>query len=143
MGSTHAPSTRAPSTPAPSSKGCSGDPCLDTSHCRSKWGSCGASTAYCNDESIWTADGCTNFEAILEPTAAPTTSTSVTTVAPQLSITTTVATSEAPTTASPATTCAKRWEKCGGRNWTGPTCCEAGDYCFKKTDFYSQCKPTP
>merc|ERR1712187_615671 len=86
--STHAPSTPAPSTPSPSNKGCSGDPCLDTSHCRSKWGSCGASAAYCNDETIWTADGCTDFESILEPTAAPTMTTSGTTVAPQLTITT-------------------------------------------------------
>jgi len=37
---------------------CQGAPCLDPSMCRSKWGWCGSSSAYCNMESTWKADGC-------------------------------------------------------------------------------------
>jgi len=34
---------------------CTGEPCPNVSHCRSKWGWCNAGAAYCNDESTWTA----------------------------------------------------------------------------------------
>lgn len=47
------------------------------------------------------------------------------------------------TTVAPAVDCAKKFGKCGGINWTGPTCCEVGSYCFKKSKFYSQCKANP
>merc|ERR1712224_1143926 len=34
---------------------CTGEPCPNESHCRSKWGWCNAGAAYCNDESTCTA----------------------------------------------------------------------------------------
>merc|ERR1712137_1499400 len=37
---------------------CRGQPCSSPSRCRSKWGFCGESLAYCNNESTWTATGC-------------------------------------------------------------------------------------
>jgi len=38
--------------------GCSGAPCPDASMCRSKWGHCGASSAYCDGKSTWSSAGC-------------------------------------------------------------------------------------
>ena len=37
--------------------------------------------------------------------------------------------------------CAVAWSKCGGKGWTGPTCCDAGFRCIKKNVYYSQCTP--
>jgi len=47
-----------------------------------------------------------------------------------------------PSSPAPATTdCAAKWAKCGGKNYNGPTCCEAGSTCVYKSEWYSQCKP--
>jgi hypothetical protein len=35
---------------------CMGEPCPNAAHCRSKWGWCGSTGAYCNDQSAWTPD---------------------------------------------------------------------------------------
>merc|ERR1712217_567883 len=41
---------------AVASGACTGAPCpLSNRHCRSKWGWCGSSSAYCNSDSIWTS----------------------------------------------------------------------------------------
>merc|ERR1712048_178723 len=47
--------------PEPTPRSCTGEPCVDASHCRSKWGYCGASSAHCNSESTWTSNGCTSL----------------------------------------------------------------------------------
>jgi cellulose 1,4-beta-cellobiosidase len=31
--------------------------------------------------------------------------------------------------------------QCGGRDWTGATCCVSGSTCVKQHDYYSQCLP--
>jgi len=36
--------------------------------------------------------------------------------------------------------CATLWGKCGGINWQGPVCCEAGTECVKLNPHYSQCQ---
>jgi hypothetical protein len=46
-----------------------------------------------------------------------------------------------PQPTAPASACALKYQKCGGANWSGPTCCEEGFYCYKKSKWYSQCKP--
>merc|ERR1712146_786562 len=53
----------APTQTPPEGGSCTGEPCVDPTHCRSKWGSCGASSAYCNAESTWTPTGCTSPDA--------------------------------------------------------------------------------
>jgi len=35
--------------------------------------------------------------------------------------------------------CAKKWNKCGGVGYNGPTCCEAGLVCRKVNKYYSRC----
>ncbi|CAM1505779.1 Fc.00g114160.m01.CDS01 [Cosmosporella sp. VM-42] len=35
--------------------------------------------------------------------------------------------------------CAARWGQCGGKSWTGATCCEAGSSCQAMNEYYSQC----
>merc|ERR1719247_184735 len=37
--------------------------------------------------------------------------------------------------------CAAIWSKCGGKGWTGPTCCDAGCTCHPQNVYYSQCTP--
>jgi len=37
---------------------CPGVPCTNTAYCRSQYGHCGASAAYCNAQSTWRANGC-------------------------------------------------------------------------------------
>lgn len=37
--------------------------------------------------------------------------------------------------------CATTWVQCGGKGYTGPTCCTAGDTCNKNNEYYSQCVP--
>lgn len=34
------------------------------------------------------------------------------------------------------------WQRCGGLNWNGPTCC-IDSTCLYSNDYYSQCTPTP
>ena len=48
-----------------------------------------------------------------------------------------------PTTAPTQPSCSALWKQCGGKNWNGPTCCEAGSKCETRTAWYSQCKPVP
>jgi len=60
---TTAPPSSSTTTPPPtttggSSKGCSGEPCRNEQHCRSKWGFCGTGSAYCNEDSTWSSAGC-------------------------------------------------------------------------------------
>lgn len=35
---------------------------------------------------------------------------------------------------------ARKYEQCGGENWTGATTCESGSSCVKQNSFYSQCQ---
>ncbi|ORX42313.1 hypothetical protein BCR36DRAFT_407102 [Piromyces finnis] len=35
--------------------------------------------------------------------------------------------------------CANHWEQCGGKNWTGPTCCKTGYVCHEYNEWYYQC----
>merc|ERR1712228_849798 len=49
-----------PTPTPPRNSSCTGEPCVDVTHCRSKWGSCGSSSAYCNAESVWTSAGCSS-----------------------------------------------------------------------------------
>ncbi|KAH6989761.1 Non-catalytic module family expansin [Ilyonectria sp. MPI-CAGE-AT-0026] len=37
--------------------------------------------------------------------------------------------------------CAAPWAQCGGRDWTGATCCQSGSGCVYTNDYYSQCIP--
>merc|ERR1712146_578569 len=73
----------APTQTPPEGGSCTGEPCIDPTHCRSKWGSCGSSSAYCNEashcrskwghcgstaaycnaDSTWTANGCLSLLA--------------------------------------------------------------------------------
>merc|ERR1712146_387193 len=53
----------APTQTPPEGGSCTGEPCVDPTHCRSKWGSCGSSSAYCNAESTWTPTGCSSPDA--------------------------------------------------------------------------------
>eukprot|EP00930_Biecheleria_cincta_P019059 TRINITY_DN1465_c0_g1_i4.p1 TRINITY_DN1465_c0_g1~~TRINITY_DN1465_c0_g1_i4.p1 ORF type:complete len:546 (-),score=95.76 TRINITY_DN1465_c0_g1_i4:379-2016(-) len=46
---------------------CSGEPCSDSTLCRSEWGFCGSSGDHCNDKSTWKAAGCSGA-----PTPVPT-----------------------------------------------------------------------
>merc|ERR1712048_464659 len=52
-----------PTQTPPEGSSCIGEPCTDPTHCRSKWGSCGSSAAYCNADSTWTANGCLSLIA--------------------------------------------------------------------------------
>merc|ERR1711879_604012 len=53
----------APTQTPPEGSSCTGEPCVDPTHCRSKWGPCGSSSAYCNAESTWTPTGCSSPDA--------------------------------------------------------------------------------
>ncbi|KAJ3309621.1 hypothetical protein HDV04_005871 [Boothiomyces sp. JEL0838] len=39
--------------------------------------------------------------------------------------------------------CSALYGQCGGQNWNGPTCCQAGSVCKYSSDWYSQCLPDP
>merc|ERR1712048_8290 len=52
-----------PTQTPPEGTSCIGEPCSDPTHCRSKWGSCGSGSAYCNAESIWKPTGCSSPDA--------------------------------------------------------------------------------
>jgi len=47
--------------------------------------------------------------------------------------------------AMPATSasgsCSPVYQQCGGVQWSGPTCCDAGSTCDSHGDYYSQCTP--
>lgn len=38
--------------------------------------------------------------------------------------------------------CSPVYGQCGGNNWEGPTCCEAGSTCQVDNEWYSQCAPS-
>eukprot|EP00961_Rhodomonas_salina_P096068 1291828-Rhodomonas_salina.1 len=40
-------------------------------------------------------------------------------------------------------TCSAEWEQCGGKDWTGATCCAAGNNCNVVNEWYSQCIKDP
>uniref|UniRef100_A0A0G4GK73 Chitin-binding type-1 domain-containing protein n=1 Tax=Chromera velia CCMP2878 TaxID=1169474 RepID=A0A0G4GK73_9ALVE len=67
---------------------CTGDPCANTSFCRSKWGFCGSSSDYCNAESIWTPS-CTSPSTTTTPVPTTSTTTSSTTSTTTTTTTTT------------------------------------------------------
>jgi len=57
---------------------CTGSPCTDSTHCRSKWGWCGSSSAYCNADSTWSVacngqSSTSTASAFLSPTTTTTT----------------------------------------------------------------------
>lgn len=61
------------------------------------------------------------------------------------STTTLTSTTTTLTTTIPVTTtagCATVWNQCGGKNFKGPSCCEAGSTCSFGNEWYSQCKPS-
>ncbi|KAI8799501.1 hypothetical protein BJ742DRAFT_845715 [Cladochytrium replicatum] len=35
--------------------------------------------------------------------------------------------------------CSAKWGQCGGKGWSGPTCCQSGSTCTFSNDYYSQC----
>jgi len=37
--------------------------------------------------------------------------------------------------------CSAAYGRCGGRGWTGPTCCAAGFHCLHYAKYWSQCQP--
>eukprot|EP00404_Azadinium_spinosum_P032619 CAMPEP_0180577162 /NCGR_PEP_ID=MMETSP1037_2-20121125/11793_1 /TAXON_ID=632150 /ORGANISM="Azadinium spinosum, Strain 3D9" /LENGTH=285 /DNA_ID=CAMNT_0022594903 /DNA_START=145 /DNA_END=998 /DNA_ORIENTATION=+ len=41
----------------------------------------------------------------------------------------------------PSTTCSVAFQQCGGQEWIGATCCDAGTTCTRRDEFYSQCLP--
>lgn len=52
ISTTAATITTSASTTTPGNA-CAGKPCRSSSHCRSKWGSCGMTIAHCTNESLW------------------------------------------------------------------------------------------
>lgn len=49
-------------------------------------------------------------------------------------------------TSAPAPTpvgddCAESWQQCGGKTWSGPTCCNQGLTCHSQNEYYAQCIP--
>jgi cellulose 1,4-beta-cellobiosidase len=48
--------------------------------------------------------------------------------------------SPAPSPSPQPTACAQNWAQCGGRTWTGPTCCVQGA-CVVDNEWYSKCDP--
>uniref|UniRef100_A0A7S0FTC9 CBM1 domain-containing protein n=1 Tax=Pyrodinium bahamense TaxID=73915 RepID=A0A7S0FTC9_9DINO len=37
--------------------------------------------------------------------------------------------------------CSEAWGQCGGKQWSGYTCCESGSYCKVTNEWYHQCVP--
>lgn len=44
---------------------------------------------------------------------------------------------------SNATACAAEYECCGGKSCAGPFCCQPGDECVERNEWFSQCLPSP
>merc|ERR1711979_160394 len=42
---------------------------------------------------------------------------------------------------TPSADCSSTYDQCGGNNWGGPTCCQAGSTCQVQNEWYSQCVP--
>mmetsp|Transcript_151741 Transcript_151741/g.279749 ORF Transcript_151741/g.279749 Transcript_151741/m.279749 type:complete len:266 (-) Transcript_151741:241-1038(-) len=96
---------------------CTGAPCqLSDDHCRSHWGWCGSSSAYCNSKSTWTS-ACGS--------QAPTT-----TAAGFLSATTTTTTTITVNVDAPSTTTVSRGGEGTWTSWNGDgvTCHTTDDY---------------
>jgi hypothetical protein len=47
-----------------------------------------------------------------------------------------------PPTPNPSTTCSGLYQQCGGKSWSGPTCCVKKSVCQVTNEWYSQCVPT-
>ena len=47
-----------------------------------------------------------------------------------------------PPPSPPPPLCAKGWAQCGGKGYTGPTCCATGFSCVKSNDYFSECTPS-
>ncbi|CAJ1332243.1 unnamed protein product [Effrenium voratum] len=113
-----------------------------------------ATTSTTTTTTTTTATTTTTTTAIVVTTTATTsgsTAASTTTTANTVTGSTTAATtsSAASTSLSTATTtttesveCRKRYAQCGGKTYTGATCCEDGWYCIYGGPYYSQCKTT-
>eukprot|EP00948_MAST-09A_sp_MAST-9A-sp1_P001383 g1383.t1 len=132
-------------TPSPGSN-CKGQPCVDSSMCRSRWGYCGNGPQFCNSDSSWSSK-CVQPKP-KTPTPTPTT--------PKPKTPTPVPTTPKPKTPTPAPTTPKPktpaptppserraplWAKCGGVNFDGPTTCVEGAHCWRQNEWYSQCIP--
>merc|ERR1711920_281202 len=91
----------------------------------------------CFDESG--VHSCPAFKpASKNTTPAPQTTTQRTTAPSSTSQTTT---HSAPATPAPTPSdCSAVYGQCGGKNWTGATCCQ-NSKCKKSNDYYSQCLP--
>jgi cellulose 1,4-beta-cellobiosidase len=48
-----------------------------------------------------------------------------------------------PVPALPGGSCAGPYFQCGGKGFSGPTCCSDGSTCMRHDDYYSQCTPAP
>ena len=79
-------------------------------------------------------------ESTTATTMTTTESTTTTTVLTMASTTESVTTTEATTTS--AKECRKGYDQCGGKGYTGNTCCIYGWDCIVQNEFYSQCRPT-
>merc|ERR1712110_1369157 len=89
---------------------CSGEPCEGQGMCRSKWGSCGTGSNFCNDDSLWIpecSDATTTGNVMTSTTAGVTTVTATATVATTTSI--------AATTVAPPTTTEHAGDTCTGK----------------------------
>jgi len=89
---------------------------------RQDWGDASASGAFIRDYML------VGRSMTVPPT------TGVTTMAP-----TEEATTAAPTDDGSGSACAALWGQCGGKTWTGSTCCPQGSYCNMQNEWYSQC----
>jgi len=131
------PTTPTAPPPAPTTSAavgtCTGEPCLDKSHCRSKWGWCNAGASYCNSESTWTPQCVATAVTTAPPVSPP-----VTTTAP--SVSTVTATASAPITTTAAGSCTG--EPCPNKShcrskWGW---CNAGAaYCNDESTWKEQC----
>merc|ERR1712080_160264 len=99
---------------------CSGEPCEGQGMCRSKWGSCGTGSDFCNDDSLWTpecSDATTTGNAVTSATAGITTVTATATVATTTAaFTTTSAEGTDTSSGNPCATprhCRSKWGYCG------------------------------
>jgi cell division septation protein DedD len=72
--------------------------------------------------------------AASSPTKSPTNAASTPTKSPTKTPT------KSPTSGS-SSSCMQAWQQCGGKGYTGKTCCASGSTCTKLNDYYSQCRP--
>jgi len=79
---------------------------------------------------------------VVAPTAAPVVAPTLPPSSPVVSPTPPPSSPVTSPTQAPDDDCQSLWGKCGGNNWTGPTCCEGDAFCNYQTEWYSQCIPT-